>query len=91
MTNSAESCTTENPDTKYYTLGCKELYIATDQKPLVIILGNRALDTIENPCLLRIKEKTFRWTFTMIHFPGLRQQAADALSRRQSPSMLYSL
>ena len=62
-----------------------------DHKPLVSILGNRALDTIDNPCLLRIKEKTFWWTFKMIHVPGLRQQAADALSRWQSPSMLYSL
>ena len=27
----------------------------------------------------------------MLHVPGLRQQEADVLSRRQSPTMLYSL
>ena len=31
---------------KFYTLGCPRLYIATDHKPLVSILCNRALDTI---------------------------------------------
>merc|ERR1712106_1185514 len=78
-------------DTKYYTLGCKDLYIATDHKPLVSILGDRALDTIDNPRLLRIKEKTFWWNFNVVHVPGLRQLAADALSRRTSPTMIYSL
>ena len=49
------------------------------------------MDTIENPRLLRIKEKTFWWNFNVVHVPGLRQLAADALSRRVSPSMIYSL
>ena len=87
----ATACVEGLRDTKYYTLGCKDLYIATDHKPLVSILGDRALDTINNPRLLRIKEKTFWWTFQIIHVPGLRQQAADALSRRVSPSLIYSL
>ena len=55
------------------------------------ILRDRALDSINNPRLLRIKEKTFWWTFQVIHVPGLRQQAADALSKRVSPSLIYSL
>ena len=87
----ATACVEGLRETKYYTLGCSELYDATGHKPLVSILGNRALDTIDNAHLLWIKEKTFWWTFTMIHVPGLRQQAADALSRQQSTSMLYSL
>ena len=38
---------------RYYTLGCKQLYVATDHKPLLAILNDRALDTITNPRLLR--------------------------------------
>ena len=77
----ATVCVEKLRHTKYYTLSCRELYVATDHKPLVSILGNRALDTIDNPRLLWIKEKTFWWTFMMIHVPGLKKQAADALSR----------
>ena len=87
----ATACVKGLHDTKYYTLGCKDLYVATDHKPLVSILGDRALDTIDNPRLLRIKGKTFWWNFHIIHVPGLCQLAADALSRRVSPSMVYSL
>ena len=30
-------------DTKYFTLGCKDLYVATDHKSLVTILGDQSL------------------------------------------------
>merc|ERR1712030_268011 len=30
-------------DTKFYTLGCKDLYVATDHSPLVKILGDKSL------------------------------------------------
>jgi hypothetical protein len=45
-------------DTKYYTMGCKQLYVATDHKSLVCVLGDQSLDDVENPRLARIKEKT---------------------------------
>ena len=35
-------------DAKYFTLGCDSLIITTDHKPLVRILGDRALDEISN-------------------------------------------
>ena len=47
---------------KFYTLGCPKLYIATDHKPLVGILCDRALDTIANPRIVSIKERTLWWT-----------------------------
>ena len=43
---------------KFYTLGCPRLYVATDNKPLVGILCDRALDTIANPTIVSIKERT---------------------------------
>jgi hypothetical protein len=87
----ATACAEGLRDTKYYTLGCRDLYIATDHLPLVGILGDRNLDSIDNPRLVRIKEKTFWWDFKMIHVPGLRQEAADAISRRQTPKALHSV
>ena len=70
-------------DTKYYTMGCKQLYVATDHKSLVQVLGDQSLADVENPRLARIKERTLWWQFTLIHTPGKLQLAADALSRRK--------
>ena len=69
---------------KYYTLGCKKLVVATDHKPLLSILNDRALDTVVNPRMLRIKERTLAWQFDMVYVPGGRQAAADALSRKKA-------
>ena len=63
----ATACKEGLRDTKYYTLGCKDLYIATDHLPIVGILGDRALDTIDNPRMMRIKEKTLRWQYKIIY------------------------
>ena len=68
---------------RYYTLGCPRLYIATDHKPLISILGDRALDTVVNPRLLKIKERTLAWRYDMVYVPGKKQAAADTLSRRK--------
>ena len=76
---------------RYYTLGCKNLVIATDHKPLLSILNDRALDTIVNPRLLRIKERTLMWQFDIVYVSGWRQAAADSLSRRKSITSLSSL
>ena len=70
-------------DTKYYTMGCKHLFVATDHKPLVSVLGDQSLANVQNPRLARIKEKTLWWQFKIIHTPGKLQLAADALSRRK--------
>ena len=57
-------------DTKYYTMGCKQLYVATDHKPLVAVLGDQSLADVQNPRLARIKEKTLWWQFNILHTPG---------------------
>jgi hypothetical protein len=71
-------------DTKYYTMGCKQLYVATDHKSLVCVLGDQSLTDVENPRLARIKERKLWWQFTIVHTPGKLQLAADALSRRKT-------
>ena len=67
------------------------MFVATDHKPLLSILNDRALDTIVNPRLVRIKERTLPWMFDMVYVPGWRQAAADALSRKKSMAGLSSL
>ena len=67
-------------NSRYYTLGCPKLIVATDHKPLLGIFGNRALDTIDNPRLVRIKQRTLPWNYELIHLPGKQQIAADGFS-----------
>ena len=42
--------------TKFFTMGCNDLLVNTDHKPLVKILGDSRLDQIDNPRLLRLKK-----------------------------------
>jgi hypothetical protein len=56
-----------------------------------VYLGDRALDTIKNPRLVRIKERTMWWRYQMLYVPGKKQAAADALSRKRLPVALHTL
>ena len=67
--------------TKYYTLGSRKLTICVDHKPLLGILNNCKLDDIMNKRLARLKEKTFRWRYNVIHIKGSKLTGPDALSR----------
>ena len=69
-------------NTRHYTLGNSQLYVATDHKPLVKIFGSRNLGEISNPRLARLKESTLRWEFSIMHVPGATNAGPDALSRR---------
>ena len=57
-------------DTKYYTLVCKKLHIATDHQPLVATLGTQSVADVPNKRLARIKEKTMCWRFKIVYNPG---------------------
>lgn len=72
--------------TRFFVLGCENLIIAVDHKPLLKILGNRSLDEITNTRLRNLKEKTLRYKFSIIHVPGAKHKAADAMSRHPSGS-----
>ena len=43
---------------KYFVLGCENLTVAVDHKPLLGILGEKSLDDIDNTILENLKEKT---------------------------------
>ncbi len=64
-----------------FLLGCPKFLIQTDHKPLVPILGDKALSTIDNPRVLRFKEKTLPFSFHIQHLEGSSMITADVLSR----------
>ena len=67
--------------TRYFVLGCEDLTIAVDHKPLLKVLGDRCLEDIPNARLRNLKEKTLRYKFRMVHIPGTKHRAADSVSR----------
>ena len=67
--------------TRYYILGCNDLVVATDHKPLIKILNDKPLTEITNRRLLNLKEKTLPYSFTIIHVPGRKNTGPDAASR----------
>ena len=67
--------------TKYFTLGCPQLILGTDHMPLLGLLANRNLDSIDNPRLVRLKQKTLGWRFQVTYIPGKMLGGTDALSR----------
>ena len=68
-------------DTRWFTLGCSTLIVATDHKPLIKVLDDKSLDTLQNQRLFRLKQKTLMWQFDIIYVPGKSNHAADAASR----------
>ena len=66
------------------------MIVAVDNKPLLKLLADRALDDIPNPRLRNLKEKTLRYRFRITHVPGMKNKAADAMSRRPVGSTLRS-
>ncbi|XP_068224182.1 uncharacterized protein [Palaemon carinicauda] len=66
---------------RLFLLWCPNLTIITDHRPLVKLLGDRALKNVINPRLFNLKEKTLQFKFHMKYLPGKRNTAADFLSR----------
>ena len=69
---------------RHFVLGCSDLVIAVDHKPLLKLFGDRSLEDIPNTRLRNLKEKTLRYRFRMVHIPGARNKTSDALSRHPS-------
>ena len=67
--------------TQYFTMGCDNLVVIVDHKPLVKIFGDRRLDEIDNPRLFRMKQRTLRWRFEIQYQRGKTNPFADAMSR----------
>ena len=47
-----------------FVLGCTELVISTDHKPPLGILNNHDINSIVNPHISNLKQKTLRYHFT---------------------------
>ena len=73
---------------RLFTLGCPDLFVATDHKPLLGIYNNKDLDSIDNPRILSQKESTLLWNFGIVHVEGKWTRGADALSRSPVSSSL---
>ena len=73
---------------RHYVLGCNNLVIAVDHKPLLKTFGDRSLDQISNPRLRNLKEKTIRYHFRMVHIPGTKNRASDAISRHPTGDLI---
>ena len=70
--------------TKFFTMGCNNLLVIVDHKPLTKIFGNRRLDEIANPRLFRLKRRTLMWKFDIEYQPGKLNSFSDAISRNPS-------
>lgn len=66
---------------RLFLLGCPNLTVVTDHRPLVRLLGDRALTSVVNPRLFRLKERTLQFSFHIKYLPGKSNTAADFLSR----------
>jgi hypothetical protein len=71
---------------RYFVLGCEDLIIAVDHKPLLSFFEKRSMD-IANNRLRNLKEKTLRYRFRMVYISGVKHKATDAISRKPSGSI----
>ena len=67
--------------TRYFTLGCPNLTVVVDHKPLCKVLGDKALEDITNSRLFKMKERTLPWQFSIVYRPGKLNYFADGTSR----------
>ena len=66
---------------KLYLLGISKFNLIVDHRPLVPILNSKGLDEIENPRILRLKEKLMPFSFHAEWKKGKEHLIPDALSR----------
>ena len=74
-----------------FTKGCPNLIVSTDHKPLLGILNSKPMESIKNPRILRLKEHTLGFDFSLKYNKGKWHRAADALSRNPATSFIEML
>ncbi|XP_062859493.1 uncharacterized protein LOC134321620 [Trichomycterus rosablanca] len=62
-----------------YLIGL-QFTIETDHKPLIVLLGTKALDDLP-PRIQRFRLRLLRFTYSIVHVPGKALITADTLSR----------
>ena len=73
---------------RMFVLGCKDLIVSTDHRPLLGILKDRDLNSITNPRIFNLKEKTLPYTFVTQYNPGKWHRGPDAFSRNPVAAMI---
>ena len=68
-------------NTHMFVLGCKELIVVMDHKPLLGILNERNINSITNSRLQSLKEKTLQQQYTVQYCPGKWNCGADSVSQ----------
>ena len=71
---------------RMFVLGCRDLTVSTDHKPLLGIFHDRNLSSIPNDRISSLKENTFRYQFSIQFCPGKWHWGPDAVSRNPSIS-----
>ena len=69
-----------------FVLGCPNLTVAVDHKPLVKLFSDQSLENIKNPRLFSLKEKSLMYRFRIKHVAGKTNTGPDAASRYPSPN-----
>ena len=62
-------------------MGCKNLTVVTDHKPLLGLFKDRDLNSVTNTRLQKFKQRTFRYNFKTQYCPGKWHRGPDAVSR----------
>ena len=73
---------------RMFVLGCSDLMVSTDHRPLLGILKDRELNSITNPRLLSLKEKTLPYRFQIQYNPGKWHRGPDAFSRNPVAALI---
>ncbi|XP_071500939.1 plexin-A4-like [Diadema antillarum] len=76
---------------RHFVIGCSDLIVAVDHKPLLKTFGDRSLNDIPNPRLRNLKEKSLRYRFRMVHVPALQDPAATHAPPPLPPGFLLDL
>ena len=67
-----------------FTKGCPNILVSTDHQPLLGIFNDKPLEAIKNHRLVRLKEQTSSFDFSVQYNRGKWHRGPDALSRNPS-------
>jgi hypothetical protein len=71
-----------------FVLGCDNLIVSTDHRPLLGILKDRELNSITNPRTFRLKERTLPYRFRIQYNPGKWHRGPDGFSRNPVAALI---
>ena len=77
-------------DKRNFALGCDDLIVTTDHKPLVKMFGGWSLDEITNARIFYLNQRTLAWRFRIINVSGKNIPASDTASGHPAVSTPYS-